>query len=93
MRSMKKSVFFKSTVGDSDNQLSLEFTGWEMGQRYDSMILLLVFLKWTHILGEFKHVLESSRMPSLVAQLVKNLPAMQETQVRFLGQEKPLEKR
>ena len=29
---------------------------------------------------------------SLVAQLVKNLPAMQETQVRFFGQEDPLEK-
>ena len=29
---------------------------------------------------------------SLVAQLVKNLPAMQETQVRALGQEYPLEK-
>ena len=29
---------------------------------------------------------------SLVAQLVKNLPAMQEAQVRFLGQEDPLEK-
>ena len=28
---------------------------------------------------------------SLVAQLVKNLPAMQETWVRFLGLEKPLE--
>ena len=28
---------------------------------------------------------------SLVAQLVKNLPAMQETPVRFLGQEDPLE--
>ena len=31
-------------------------------------------------------------MASLVAQLVKNLPAMQETLVRFLGQEDPLEK-
>ena len=30
---------------------------------------------------------------SLVAQLVKNLPAMQETPVQFLGQEDPLEKR
>ena len=30
--------------------------------------------------------------PSLVAQLVKNLPAMQETQVPSLGQEDPLEK-
>ena len=29
---------------------------------------------------------------SLVAQLVKNLPAMQKTWVRFLGQEDPLEK-
>ena len=30
---------------------------------------------------------------SLVAQLVKNLPAMQETTVQFLGWEDPLEKR
>ena len=29
---------------------------------------------------------------SLVAQLIKNLPAMQETQVQSLGQEDPLEK-
>ena len=29
---------------------------------------------------------------SLVAQTVKRLPAMQETQVRSLGQEDPLEK-
>ena len=29
---------------------------------------------------------------SLVAQLVKNLPAMEETQVQFLGWEDPLEK-
>ena len=29
---------------------------------------------------------------SLIAQLVKNLPAMQETQVPFLGREDPLEK-
>ena len=31
-------------------------------------------------------------MTSLVAQMVKNLPAMRETQVQFLGQEDPLEK-
>ena len=30
--------------------------------------------------------------PSLVAQTVKNLPAMQETQVQSLGQEDPPEK-
>ena len=29
---------------------------------------------------------------SLVAQLLKNTPAMQETLVQFLGQEDPLEK-
>ena len=29
---------------------------------------------------------------SLVAQLVKNLPAMQETRVQYMGQEDPLEK-
>ena len=29
---------------------------------------------------------------SLIAQLVKNLPAMQETSVQFLGWEDPLEK-
>ena len=31
-------------------------------------------------------------MDFLVAQLVKNLPVMQETPVPFLGQEDPLEK-
>ena len=31
-------------------------------------------------------------LASLVAQLVKNLPVVQETQVRFLGWEDPLEK-
>ena len=29
---------------------------------------------------------------SLIAKLIKNLPAMQETKVQFLGQEDPLEK-
>ena len=32
-------------------------------------------------------------MVSLVAQMVKNLPAMQETQIQSLGGEDPLEKR
>ena len=34
----------------------------------------------------------TSNGASLVAQLIKNLPAMQETQVQFLVQEDPLEK-
>ena len=35
---------------------------------------------------------EASNRVSLVAQMVKNLPAMQETWVQSLGQEDPLEK-
>ena len=34
----------------------------------------------------------AKKRASLIAQLVKNRPAMQETLVRFLGQEDPLEK-
>ena len=33
-----------------------------------------------------------STRASLIAQLIKNLPAMQETPAGFLGQEDPLEK-
>ena len=36
--------------------------------------------------------LSSYLWASLIAQSVNNLPAMQETQVRFLGQADPLEK-
>ena len=35
---------------------------------------------------------EGEIQASLIAQLVKNLPAMQETEVQFLGQEDLLEK-
>ena len=37
-------------------------------------------------------VLPADLFASLIAQLVKNLPVMQETWVRFLGWEDPLEK-
>ena len=37
-------------------------------------------------------LLRYCQLASLVAQLVKNPPAMQETPVQFLGQEDPLEK-
>ena len=40
----------------------------------------------------YSYLLLSYVGASLVAQMVKNLPAMQETQVRSLGQEDPLEK-
>ena len=36
--------------------------------------------------------LKEKQRASLIAQLVKNLPAMQETWVQSLGQEDPLEK-
>ena len=39
----------------------------------------------------FKYSIKSSMLPR-VAQTVKNLTAVQETQVRSLGQEDPLEK-
>ena len=39
-----------------------------------------------------KHQPGTSLGASLVAQMVKGLSAMRETQVRFLGQEDPLEK-
>ena len=39
-----------------------------------------------------KHEFFSAQPSSLVAQLVKNLPTVQETWVRFLGREDPLEK-
>ena len=41
--------------------------------------------------GEFG-ILQVDSRDSLVAQMVKHLPAMQETWVRSLGQEDPLEK-
>ena len=48
-------------------------------------------LKSTGRLSELRDRMESGRA-SLVAQMVKNLPAMQETWVRSLGQEDPVEK-
>ena len=38
------------------------------------------------------NMLSRLAMASLIAQLVKNLPGIQETPVQFLGQEDPLEK-
>ena len=41
--------------------------------------------------GDIEQI-HSKYPPSLVAQKVKNIPAIQETQVQSLGQENPLEK-
>ena len=42
--------------------------------------------------NKFQELKEKGLRASLIAQLVKNLPAMQGTRVRFLGGEDPLEK-
>ena len=46
-----------------------------------------------HLTAEFINIIGSTSLlgASLIAQLVKNLPLMQETPVRFLGQEDVLE--
>ena len=44
------------------------------------------------LLKDLKIKSSSLERDSLVAQMVKSLPAMQETRVRSLGQEDPLEK-
>ena len=46
------------------------------------------------VIGGKCHICQHHEMEraSLVAQLIKNLSAMQETPVQFLGQEDPLEK-
>ena len=49
---------------------------------------------WEAHLSETTHISRAFNLrgASLVAQVVKNLPALQETQVRSLGWEDPLEK-
>ena len=39
-----------------------------------------------------KTIVSPFKLTSLIAQLVKNSPAMQKTPVQFLGREDPLEK-
>ena len=56
---------------------------------------LILYATHTSIKIFFKkkcRVLDLGLEASLVAQTVKRLPAMRETQVQFLGQEDPLEK-
>ena len=58
---------------------------------------LLVAMSLLHVVhdseaGSLSHTYEYIYGAFLVAQMVKNLPAMWETQIRSLGQEYPLEK-
>ena len=50
------------------------------------------FLSFTEVTVILKFVCLSLLRASLIAQVVKNPPAMQETPVQFLGWEDPLEK-
>ena len=52
-------------------------------------ISLVSVQSWSRVTGSYRKVIVNV---SQVAQTVKNVPAMQDTQVRSLGQEDPLEK-
>ena len=49
-------------------------------------------LGWGILKNPIRSAFPGANLTSLVAQMLKNVPAMQETQVRSLGQEDPLEK-
>ena len=46
----------------------------------------------TKLIERAQDTLVNKVVASLLAQMIKNLPAIQETWVQFLGQEDPLEK-
>ena len=55
----------------------------------------IALTRWTFaskVMSLLFNMLSRLAMASLIAQLVKNLPGMQETPVQFLGREDPLEK-
>ena len=56
-----------------------------------SVALWLIYHSKVQVGGE-RFSVQPTTWASLVAQSVKNLPAMQETQVQFLGRKDPLEK-
>ena len=52
----------------------------------------MIHLSWYRPRGEFHMVMHLELRTTLVAQRLKCLPGMQETRVRSLGREDPLEK-
>ena len=58
----------------------------------DQLAIFLMVYFWTVFCSIDLFVSLYGTRASLIAELVKNLPAVQETQVQFLGQEDPLEK-
>jgi len=67
---------------------------WEHHCKFHSRLEQTPAPSWEHRKVEFfaKHF-DFKKWTSVIAQSVKNLPAMQETQVLFLGWEDPLEKK
>ena len=54
--------------------------------------MIIFSIQWDgHVIQARLTIIQCS-LKATIAQLVKNLPAMQETLVRFLGWEDPLEK-
>ena len=60
---------------------------------YRELSRVLCAIQWILVDGFINSSLYMLIWTSLVAQMIKNLPAMQETWVRSLGWEDPLEKR
>ena len=60
---------------------SHKWQSWDSNPDLTGQVIFILF-----------HTLSSVFWASLVAQTVRNLPAIQETQIQFLGQEDPLEK-
>ena len=75
------SIFPSIRVFSSESALGIR---WQIRVVSSAFLRLLMFLLAVLILA--------CDWASLVAQRAKNLPAAQETQVQFLGQEDPLEK-
>ena len=64
---------------------------WAKNLIFPSFLLIKVFSIWVFFLTTLNPI-DSNKWASLVVQLIKNLCAMQETRVQFLGWEDPLEK-
>ena len=89
--------FSKCKVIYTERESRLEAVwGWEYGEREEGRIAKREFSQVMDMFSILTVVMVLRYMlyqrASLIAQLVKNLPAMQETWVRFLGQEDSLEK-
>ena len=77
--------------------MTVEFLSEKKFKPEEKAMTSLMYLKGNKANLEFLNqslkVQHIESMVSLEAQMVKNLPAVQETQVRSLGQEDPLEKK